>query len=586
LSSGTLVGGITLGRDNSLDPYYQQYHVPAFTGSATLSSTAELYVNGMLQRTYELNPGMFRIDGLPVTAGRGDILVRVRDELGQVVDLNRSYYLSTQLLAAGRHDFRLTSGLKRRDLDGRVTYADWAAVGGHRVGVTEWLTLGTFAEGDRDSIAGGGEISLGAPVLGELNLSGAVSRDRAATLGYAASASWSLTMRHLSLSASGQWRGETYHGLEDPPGNRTQPWSARAFIGVPLGGIGSFAIEAAAQDLIEVTLPSSAFELPAIVESRVGRIGMRTDVRVLRGVNLRASAYWTRNVTSKERYWEGTVGLVLSPGARVSMSAEMTRDRQRDLLLTDVNRPLSRDRGLGFRLRGVGPLNAREQRVQGQLDMQNSLARATVTHERDFTGNSSSSAFLEGGIIQVGPAVALSRPVNSSFALVKVPDVRGVTVYRDHDVVGRTGRAGRFLVPDLQAYYGNVLSIEDTDLPLDVLVNQTRQVVAPPFRGGATVVFPTKRLRAYTGTVRLDPWPSTRARYGTIFFRRAETELTSPLGADGSFYLDGAEPGPYDVEIEMGDASCRLTVTVPAGTGMTTPIGEIVCRVNGSGGTP
>ncbi len=582
LSGGTLVGGITIGRDNSLDPYYQQYHVPAFEGAATLPSTAELYVNGMLQRTFDLNPGSFRIDGLPVTAGRGDILVRVRDSLGQVVDLGRNYYLATQLLGAGRHDFRLTAGLKRQDTGRRTTYRDWAFVVGHRVGVTEGLTLGTFAEGDKNSVAGGIGFGVGAPWLGELSVDGAVSRETAGgALGYAAAGAWSLSAKHMSFSMSGHWMSGRYYGLESNYRDRVQPWSARAFIGVPLGGFGSIFLEGAVQDLFEIVLPPNGFELPEITESRITRVGGRLELRLLSRLNLRGGAGWNRNLDSGQRYWDGSVGLVLSPGARVSVSAEAVRDRERDTVFTDISRPLPRANGIGFRLRSVGPvpITASTHRIQGQLDVQHSFARASVTHERDFSGNSSTGAYLEGGLVQVGSAIALSRPVNSSFVMVQVPRVKGVTVYRDHDPVGRTGRSGRFLVPELQAYYGNLLSIEDTDLPLDLLVNETRAVVAPPFRGGAILRFPVTLIRAYMGTVRLEPWPSDVARYGTIFFRREGVELVSPLGSDGSFYLDKAEAGRYDVEIEMGDATCRTIADLPRSDTLTTAVGEIVCRV-------
>ena len=64
-----------------------------------------------------------------------------------------------------------------------------------------------------------------------------------------------------------------------------------------------------------------------------------------------------------------------------------------------------------------------------------------------------------------------------------VPDVGGVGVLRDHQEVGRTGRSGKLLVPDLLPYYGNVMGINDADVPMDRAIDSVESVVAPPVRG-------------------------------------------------------------------------------------------------------
>jgi outer membrane usher protein len=516
-----------------------------------------------------------------VTAGRGDILVRIRDAAGQVQDLHQGYYLSTQLLGKGRHDFRFTAGAKRLDsTSGQPAYRDWALIGGHAVGLTERLTVGTFVEADKETLAGGLQVGLAIPWIGDVSLDGGVSRDRAAAIGYAAAAAWNRTSRGVSLSASGHWFDDAYSGLGSLAALRTQSWSARAAAGVSIGGRGSLSLEAAAQNLVELVLPEAGFQAPEIVRSRLERVGTRLDVRVLRHVSLRGSAFYNRNVTSGARYWSGSVGLTVSPGKKVTLSSEAIRDEASDTVTTEISRPLSRDRGAAFRVRSTGPMEIGQQRLQAQVEAQNSVAHAAVTVDRDASGGTTSAAMLEGGLIQIGSTFALSRSVTSSFALVKVPSARNVTVYHDHARVGRTSRTGHFLVPDLQAYYGNVLAIEDTDLPLDLLVDETRAVVAPPYRGGAIITFPTRLIRAYTGTVRIAPWPAGLARYGTMFLRREGVELSSPLGSDGSFYVDNAQPGRYEVEIEMGDATCRMTADLPASQTLSTAVGEWVCRLD------
>lgn len=95
------------------------------------------------------------------------------------------------------------------------------------------------------------------------------------------------------------------------------------------------------------------------------------------------------------------------------------------------------------------------------------------------------------------------------------------------------------------------------------------------------VVFPTKRVRAYTGTMRVEPWPATEPRYGTLTLRKGDAEYASPLGSDGAFYFESVPAGVYEALVEMGAADCRMPITIPPGLSMITTLGELVCRIGG-----
>ena len=66
----------------------------------------------------------------------------------------------------------------------------------------------------------------------------------------------------------------------------------------------------------------------------------------------------------------------------------------------------------------------------------------------------------------IGGGLHATRPVQESFALVRVPGMKGVRAYLSHQEVGRTNRNGDVLVPNLLPYYGNRLDIADEDVPL------------------------------------------------------------------------------------------------------------------------
>ena len=63
------------------------------------------------------------------------------------------------------------------------------------------------------------------------------------------------------------------------------------------------------------------------------------------------------------------------------------------------------------------------------------------------------------GIVAIGGEVLLSRPVDDGFALVKVPNARGVRVLANNQLSGRTGRRGSLFVPDLRSYLSSPIGI-------------------------------------------------------------------------------------------------------------------------------
>ena len=114
---------------------------------------------------------------------------------------------------------------------------------------------------------------------------------------------------------------------------------------------------------------------------------------------------------------------------------------------------------------------------------------------------------LAGSIVAIGGEVLLSRPVDDGFALVKVPNSRGVRVLANNQLSGRTGRRGSLFVPDLRSYLSSPIGIVQDDLPVEVKLGAISQDIAVPYRGGAVVVFEANVIRALTG-------PSRRRRQG------------------------------------------------------------------------
>src|SRR5439155_20223010 len=105
---------------------------------------------------------------------------------------------------------------------------------------------------------------------------------------------------------------------------------------------------------------------------------------------------------------------------------------------------------------------------------------------------------------------------------------------------------GNLLVPGLLPYYGNRLSIADQDVPHERTIGQTEQVVAPPYGGGALLMFPLHRIQSRTGVVRLQRGDeSIVPAFGQLTVYADGTSFESPIGVDVAFYLESAPSGRH-----------------------------------------
>ncbi len=106
-------------------------------------SRIEIYSNGALLRTLEVQPGVVDLRSLPAIATTSNISIVVEDSFGRrEID---AFTLSSEieLLATGLSEFNLSAGLLLDDRFGSFRYGDDpVAAGFYRRGVSEGLTLG------------------------------------------------------------------------------------------------------------------------------------------------------------------------------------------------------------------------------------------------------------------------------------------------------------------------------------------------------------------------------------------------------------------------------------------------------------
>jgi outer membrane usher protein len=562
LGGDAWMGGITVAREFGIEPYFVTHPSLSLAAPVAIPSTVEIHINGRLVGQEQVAPGRLDLRNLPLTVGRNDARIVVRDAFGNASEISTSYYLSSSVLSRGLHDYQYSLGF-RRDALGLSSwgYKELVALARHRYGVSDTLTLGGRAEAASGLFSLGPSASLRLPV-GDVEGAGGFSAGHEGR-GAAGLAAYTYSGRTIGAGASILAAHAAYATVNAPPRDDRPALEVSAFGGVTIGARTSLTAQHTRGRLHGGT-------------SRA-RSSLLTSLRLTRRLQLTASAAYVRGTTGSGP--EAFVGLSAIVGRTTTM-VSAARDRAGTSAGVETQQPLPVGVGYGYYARaetGTPGSAAGAFRYQGRF--------GRYELRRDvFGGQGTTSASVAGSVVAIGGDVYASRPVQQSFALVRVPGVAGVRGFASNQEVGRTNKSGNLLVPDLQPYYGNLLNISDTDIPLDYSIGGVRKTIAPPYRGGALVVFPVQPIRRVTGSIQIGVAPAGRVpRDGELSVTPAgaDAPVTSPVGADGAFYFENLPPGRHPAVVRDSSGSCAFVIEVPASIDPLTDLGTVRCRPTG-----
>jgi outer membrane usher protein len=560
LGGSAFLGGVRVASEYSLDPYFVRYPTLGLSGMATTTSRVEVYVDNRLVRTETVEPGRFDLTNLTMPVGSSQTRLVIRDALGREQEITRPYYLSRSVLAKGLHEYEYAAGAIRHD----VGTASWdygaaAFFARHRYGFTDSFTAGLRAEGTRGVFSAGPTVNLRLPV-GEVELSGAASRSGGRT-GSAGQAGYLYSSRPFSTGFT--WRGYSreYRTLAPWRGDEGLRSETSVFAGMEVGRRAT------------VTVQYGRSENQAGLSQR--RAFVYGSARLARGANLYFSGGRSTGTDGRD-FREFAIGLNLALGARVSAVAGFAGNSQGSGPTVELQQSVPIGTGYGYRVAATGgPSDG----ATGRLEYQSSFGRYQFQH--DAVAGADTSAFsVAGGLVALGGRAYATRPVDQSFALLRVPGVPGVRGYLSNQEVGRTDKHGDLLIPNLLPYYANRLRVEDKDIPIDRTVETIERQIAPPFRGGALVVFDAAQIRSIAGRVEMErDGRVVIPEYGELFVESAGRRVESPIGRDGGYYLEGLRQGRHEVHVSYLGASCSFIVVVPSAAEAVVDVGLGRCVV-------
>jgi len=186
---------------------------------------------------------------------------------------------------------------------------------------------------------------------------------------------------------------------------------------------------------------------------------------------------------------------------------------------------------------------------------------------------------MSGGIAFIDDSFYFSRPINDSFALVKVGEVKGVGVKNSNQKIGETDKNGEILVPNLISYYDNKLSIEATDMPLGYNLGEPVKCVSPSYRSGAVADFGVKKLQAVEGRLYfMKNEKKAPFEYAGLEIQTEDKSIESVVGTNGEFYLENMPSGKFKAKAFSQDKTCNFDMIIPKTDEIIINLGEILCQ--------
>ncbi|MBB3480898.1 outer membrane usher protein [Rhizobium sp. BK347] len=562
-------GGIQFQRNFALRSDLVTEPLPAFAGSAAVPSTLDIYTQNVRTYSGEVPAGPFEVTNLPVFSGGGQATVILRDSLGRETTQTLPFYASNWLLRHGLLDFSAELGVPRRnfgtesdDYDGRIM-----GVATARYGLTDWLTLEGHFEGGTELLNGGVGAAFPLGAWGVASIAGAGSKSGSRT-GALVNASFELSYDRWALYARMQRAFDDYDDIASVSARPTASTAGEFTIfsaGVPRA-IDQVTLSVPAPlDLSSLNLSYTRLENSDGSKSRIAGLSYSQTFR-------RATLYATAFTDLDERSNFGIfAGLSIPFGDNITANTGIQSGPNGLDVVAEVSKPLRQEDGsVGWRLRTSEGEDANREAAIGYrasfaefeagVQQQNNQARAV--------------ARMDGAIAVAGGGVFATNRIDDAFAVVDVgaPDVE---VQQQNRPIGRTGQSGRILVPNLNSYEPNTVSIDPKNLPVDADVPATRETVVPADRSGVVVKFGVAQApQAALVTIRDKNGALLQAGLSGALQGSDEPFV---IGYDGQAYIRGLHArNSIDVSLEDG-TKCHAEFAYKPQRGEQVVIDDVRC---------
>jgi outer membrane usher protein len=551
-SRAVRIGGIQIATNFDTQPTFIRYPLPSFYGETAVPSALDVYINGQLRRSEQVQAGRYVLEDIPAINGAGQMQVVMRDALGRQQVFAQDFYLVTELLREGLSEYSLNIGALREDfaLD-NFSYGEFVASGTWRYGLRDDLTVEGHGEYSGGTTMLGGGLQYGLDAGGTVNAALAASNSHAG-----AGARWQVGFRNQSsvisynVDVSGATKGYSVVGNYSPQPKLQVLASAGKSL-YEYGSLGMSVIHQGFREIASRTIISATHS-----KTFSNFLSLTSFVSVIDAESSGFTAGIRFSMPFGDHY-NAAGGL---SGSRDSIRAE-----------AEIRRSVPIGSGYGYH---VGVSASDDSFVDAGAILQSEVGRYTVDVRAGGDTGSIWEVGSSGSIAHLSGMTSFTRQIRDAFAVVNVGGLEGVRVYKENQVIGTTNENGQLFVPALRPYLGNQLRIELEDLPLNAKIGNTATKTTPFYRSGVVVNFD---VSITTNVLLRAVWPDGRPLPEGAIAKIEQTNALFPVGMDGKLFLQGIDRSS-EIEIQWAGQSCDIDVPYPAGADIISRIGDIVCQ--------
>jgi outer membrane usher protein len=539
----------------ALRPDLVTFPVPALSGTAVVPSSVDLYINSIRQYSGNVPSGPFIVNNVPGITGAGQATVITHDALGRTVETSVPLYVDTRMLTQGLSSYSFEAGFLRRnygidsfDYDPRP-----AASASARYGVNSALTLESHAE------ATAGLYNVGAGALVRLGMAGVVNGSFSGSAGRLAgtqvSLGYELIEPHFSIDAQTIRAFSNYGDLAARDGTPVPTATDTVTMALPFFRHQTFSVS------------YIGYRFPQAPSSEIGSVSYTLDFGNLASVNVSAYQDFAQR-SSRGVFLSLSFGL----GNNTSINASVGRQGGQSNYNLNAVRPPNYDGGWGWGVQAGDTGSVPFQ--QGQLQYLGNDGEVTGVVQ-NLAGHTSGSVDVTGAFVLMDHAVEPSRRIDDGFALVSTDGVAGIPVLHENRVIGTTDSTGHLLIPDLNSYQQNRVSIDSMKLPADAHIATTSFDLVPQAQSGVLAHFGVTRYDAASLILhdvdgKVLP-PGSRVH-------QVESGKDTIVGYDGMTFVDGLQPTNHLI-VTNGASRCSVTFDYTRPTDGSLPtLGPLTCR--------
>ncbi|MFN9762135.1 MAG: fimbria/pilus outer membrane usher protein [Pseudanabaena sp.] len=580
--------GLSIARNYSLQPYLITRPVSQYEFFLENPSTVEVFVNGKLLQTLQLQAGQQDIRNLTLSSGVNDVQLEITDNVGRVQRLDFSNAIASSLLAPNAQQFAYIFGFPTIT-SGNGTSYDFTSptiFAAYRQGINNTLSMGGYLQADLRQQIIGIEGAL-ATTLGNISWDMALSNAEQLGIGLAArlgyefiksgetnplDQSFGFTLEHRSANflfsnlssnsssnSSNNLSSNSSSSMKMTNPSRldfTANYRQKLFWEITSGLNFRCQLGRDRPDSYQIGLNlnkslGNGFSI-SLNLSELGDGIKPKEQKILIGVTWSGTVPQTQqtlqaamDITNKDAPTTRASWTNSSPNLEgIGMAADIARNPSNDSL--------------------TGKLNYRGYRGEFSLSQNASLNRngqTTNTTQLDF---GKSLVFVDG-------YWGISRPVTGSFVLVAPhPTLQGRVIGLNPNAIG--GNAAQIeeispaVLPDLSPYQVSKIRIAAQNLPVGYDLGQTNYAILPTYKSGTAIRIGTDATIFLRGTLRNNK-DEPLSQLSGEFISLSDPKWT-PLqiftNKAGKFVLKGIKPGRYELKM-FNDPPAIFSIDIPEG---------------------